>query len=64
MNTTITNLNKLPVEEFEKALYNINMSIKSIEYITPINEINEIRTSKYRNKIKSEYRNRKEIIFE
>lgn len=52
-------------------MYNINMSIKSIEYITPIieyitsiNEANEIRTSKYRNKIKSEYRNRKEIIFE
>ena len=45
-------------------MYNINMSIKSIEYITPINEINEIRTSKYRNKIKIEYRNRKEIIFE
>lgn len=45
-------------------MYNINMSIKSIEYITLINEANEIRTSKYRNKIKSEYRNRKEIIFE
>ena len=45
-------------------MYNINMSIKSIEYITPINEINEIIKSKYRNKIKSEYRNRKEIIFE
>lgn len=45
-------------------MYNINMSIKSIEYITSINEANEIRTSKYRNKIKSEYRNRKEIIFE
>lgn len=44
-------------------MYNINMSIKSIEYITLINEANEIRTSKYRNKIKSEYRNRKEIIF-
>ncbi len=35
-------------------MYNINMSIKSIEYITLINEANEIRTSKYRNKIKSE----------
>lgn len=31
MNTTITNLNKLPVEEFEKALYNINMSTRKIK---------------------------------
>ncbi|MDN5107224.1 Tn7 transposase TnsA N-terminal domain-containing protein [Aliarcobacter butzleri] len=31
MNNTITNLNKLPVEEFEKALYNINMSTRKIK---------------------------------
>lgn len=31
MNTTITNLNKLPIEEFEKALYNINMSSRKIK---------------------------------
>ena len=31
MNTTITNLNKLPIEEFEKALYNINMSTRKIK---------------------------------
>lgn len=31
MNTTLTNLNKLPVEEFEKALYNINMSTRKIK---------------------------------
>ncbi|KLE06652.1 heteromeric transposase endonuclease subunit TnsA [Aliarcobacter butzleri] len=31
MNTTITNLNKLPFEEFEKALYNINMSSRKIK---------------------------------
>lgn len=31
MNTTITNLNKLPVEKFEKALYNINMSTRKIK---------------------------------
>ncbi|MDN5073248.1 Tn7 transposase TnsA N-terminal domain-containing protein [Aliarcobacter butzleri] len=31
MNTIITNLNKLPVEEFEKALYNINMSTRKIK---------------------------------
>jgi hypothetical protein len=31
LNTTITNLNKLPIEEFEKALYNINMSTRKIK---------------------------------
>ncbi|MFX4238770.1 Tn7 transposase TnsA N-terminal domain-containing protein [Aliarcobacter butzleri] len=31
MNTTITKLNKLPIEEFEKALYNINMSTRKIK---------------------------------
>lgn len=31
MNTTITNLNKLSFEEFEKALYNINMSTRKIK---------------------------------
>lgn len=31
MNTIITNLNKLPIEEFEKALYNINMSTRKIK---------------------------------
>ncbi|WP_207651482.1 hypothetical protein [Acetoanaerobium noterae] len=45
-------------------MYNKNMSIKNIEYIITIKETTEIIKSKYRNKIKSEYRNRKEIIFE
>lgn len=31
MNTIITNLNKLPIDEFEKALYNINMSARKIK---------------------------------
>ena len=31
MNTIINNLNKLPIEEFEKALYNINMSARKIK---------------------------------
>lgn len=31
MNTIITNLNKLPFDEFEKALYNINMSARKIK---------------------------------
>ena len=45
-------------------MYNKNMSIKNIEYIITNKETTEIIKSKYRNKIKSEYRNRKEIIFE
>ena len=44
-------------------MYNKNMSIKNIEYIITIKETTEIIKSKYSNKIKSEYRNRKEIIF-
>ncbi|AYJ79351.1 TnsA endonuclease N-terminal domain-containing protein [Aliarcobacter cryaerophilus] len=53
MNTIITNLNKLAVGEFEKALYNINMSTRKIKksYISCTGYF-------------ASYKNKKQIAFE